>query len=81
MNGSPFLHRGAEEHRPTRAYVGGVDKLAFEKERGRVTLERLRYHWWVRRGTLGSFMQRFGDWGREHFPFIGRGWDGFGPNR
>jgi hypothetical protein len=49
--------------------------------KARCLLERLRYKGYVQRGTLGSFIQWLGDWGRWLFPFIGRGWNGIGPRQ
>ncbi len=68
------------DERKSPVYQGDDDRLKREWDaiKGRSLLERLRYKGYVRAGTLGRFMQRLGDWGREHFPFIGRGWDGFG---
>lgn len=75
MDSSPFLHREAPAAAHRQAYVHEADRLAAERERGRLTLERLRYRWWERRGTLACHMQRLGDWGREYFPaFARRGW-------
>ncbi len=76
---SPFLHR--EEQRPAVRYVPSAqrDRLAADRAQAKITLERLRYRWWVRQGTLGSFLQRLGDWGRKHFGWMdprqtGGGW-------
>lgn len=80
MESSPFLHRGAEHaHR----YVLREDARSLrddaDRAQARLTLERLRYRWWQRRSTLGSFMQSLGNYGREHFGFLdprqtGGGW-------
>lgn len=48
-----------------------------DKQRG--TIETYRARWYVRSGASGRLLQRFGDWGRRWFPFIGFGWDGIGP--
>ena len=75
---SPFLHRderpGGRQYRPdANTYQAELNKVAAAR-----TLERLRYRWYERRGTLGCLMQRLGDWGRHNFPWIGRGWNGIG---
>lgn len=81
IQSSPFLHRGGRQELRT-ASQARRDRAEADKVAAACTLERLRYRWWQRQGTLGSFMQRLGDWGREYFPFIGRGgWNGLGGSR
>ena len=66
---SPFLKRGVDRQaRDLAAWHGDArqQRDAMERERGRITLEKLRYRRWVRRGTMGNFMQRLGDWARAH---------------
>lgn len=72
---SPFLHREnvVSQH---GQFVYHEDAQRFreacERERARITLERLRYRWWARRGTLACRMQRIGDFGRKYFGFLDR---------
>lgn len=78
--GSPFLHQGESQGRPHVIREDARQRRDDEdRDRARVTLERLRYRWWVRRGTLGSFMQSLGNYGRKHLGFMdprqtGGGW-------
>lgn len=71
-----------EQQRP-RFKVPQFQDPHWERERQLVAqrslMERLRYKGYVRRHTLSNFIQRLGNWGRNHFPFIGRGWNGIGP--
>lgn len=69
---SPFLGRA---YTP---FVRESDRFNWERAKGRMTLERLLNKKWARIG-FAHHMQRLGDWGREHFPFIGaHGWNGLG---
>ena len=50
-------------------------------QRRMALLEKLRAKWRYHEDDV-RFMQRLGDWGRTHFPFIGRGgWNGIGGGR
>ena len=71
---SPFLHR-ADHVR----YVAVSRQAENDRAQARLTLEKLRYRWWVRRGTLAQWMQFIGDKGREYCGFLhprqtGGGW-------
>ena len=80
MSASPFL--GRDEHRPSHRYNVRFDQARRDRDVQKLTLEKLRYKWYVRRGTLSNFMQRLGNWGRKHFPWIGQGgWNGIGGQR
>lgn len=64
---SPFLRR---EYKPSHRYQARTDRIARDREMAALTLERLRYRWWQRRGSLGCFMQRIGDVGRKYFAVV-----------
>jgi hypothetical protein len=55
------LSRAMREHRQSEV------NLYWERQRAAFTLEKLRYKWWVRRGTMGRLMQCLGDFGRRLF--------------
>jgi hypothetical protein len=62
---SPFLHR--EVSREARHQIEihhdvRRARLAMDRERGRLTLERLRYRAYQRAGTLSSFMCKLVKW-------------------
>lgn len=78
ISSSPFLHRESRHsvvYRQSHRSMQAQSDLAKSK----LTLEKLRYRWWVRRGTLGFFMQPLGDFGRKFFGWMdprqtGGGW-------
>lgn len=67
---SPFLHRKADI--TTRVYHENPRYARAERDKfmARMTLEKLRYRWWERQGTLARHMQRLGDFGRKYFGFL-----------
>ena len=81
MSTSPFLHREIPHEEPYRdeSRLTYAERLVPSPEAQRGLIEKFRYRDYERRGRLGRFMQHLGDWGRKFFPYIGRGWDGFGP--
>lgn len=82
---SPFLHRespGSARWKLGQRKQTYAERIVPSPESQRAKIETYRYRWYARTGSLSRFMQRLGDWGREHFPFIGRGgWNGIGGNR
>lgn len=81
MSVSPFLRR---EDPSKSTYRDGsrrphAERIVPTPEEQRGLIEKFRHREYERRGRLGRFIQRLGDWGRKVFPFLGRGWDGFGP--
>jgi hypothetical protein len=81
---SPFLGREVrQDDRRSHQFPSDTAawKLAEERAKSKLTLEKLRYRTYMRGGLLGiRIMQTLGDFGRKWFPFIGRGWDGIGPS-
>lgn len=72
MSRLEWVIRGPEQRRQAPA----LKDYAWEHEQQLVTqrklLEALRYKRYASAGTLGSFMQRLGDFGRTYFGYLDR---------
>lgn len=63
----------AQAKHPGGRYRSENSRFAREADnraKAAITLERLRYRHYQRRGSLSNFMQRLGDFGRKYCPWL-----------
>lgn len=67
---SPFLGREAARDIRNLSSARPDARMAMERHKARLLLERLRYRAYARNGSLSRFMQHLGDWGRKYVAII-----------